>query len=63
MKYFVQLLYAIDMKLYTKVPTKYVLIDEETLQVYRGNDSGTWDKVGYLDEYLYSLPYIKRDNE
>lgn len=35
----------IDMRLYTKVPTKWILIDTETGQVYRGNDQGFWDKL------------------
>lgn len=29
----------------TKVPTKWMLIDRETGQVYLGNEGGYWDKL------------------
>lgn len=43
--------FPIDLIIYTKVPTKYVLIDEETGQIYRGNIEGKWTRIdndGYL---------------
>ena len=37
----------------TKVPTKYILIDSETGQVYRGNSAENKSKCGY-DWWLQS---------
>jgi hypothetical protein len=45
------LISPIDITIHTKVPTKYVLLDEETGQIYRGNNNGTWTRIdndGYL---------------
>ena len=45
------LISPIDLIIHTKVPTKYVLLDEETGQIYRGNNNGTWTRIdndGYL---------------
>lgn len=36
---------AVDLKVHTKCPSKYILIDEETGDVYRGNEKGYWDKI------------------
>ena len=35
----------IHMRIYTRVPTKWILIDSETGEVYQGNVSGYWDKL------------------
>jgi hypothetical protein len=35
----------VDLKVHTKCPSKYLLIDEETGQVYRGNEKGFWYKI------------------
>lgn len=51
---FDQLDQAIHMRIYTKVPTKWLLIDTETGQVYRGNDKGYWDKL-YSGERVPSI--------
>jgi hypothetical protein len=45
------LISPIDITIHTKVPTKYVLLDEETGQIYRGNNNGTWTRIdndGYI---------------
>ena len=42
---FIELDNAIRLELYTKIPAKYILIDTETGQVYKGSDSGKWDKL------------------
>jgi len=36
---------AVDLKVHTKCPSKYMLIDEETGEVYRGNEKGFWYKI------------------
>lgn len=41
------------LKIVTKVPTKYILIDSETGQVYRGNSTENQVKIGY-DWWLQS---------
>lgn len=33
----------------TKVPTKWMLIDRETGQVYLGNEGGYWDKLKSIE--------------
>ena len=38
MKKFKKLKKPVTMKVYTKTPSKWILIDEETGQVYRGNE-------------------------
>jgi len=41
----------IDLIIHTKVPNKYILLDEETGQIYRGNKNGFWTRIdndGYL---------------
>jgi hypothetical protein len=35
----------VDIKLHTKVPSKWLLLDRETGQVYVGNAAGCWDKL------------------
>lgn len=35
----------VELRVLTKAPTKWLLIDRETGQVYVGNDMGTWDKL------------------
>lgn len=36
---------AVVMTVYTKSPTKWLLIDRETGQVYQGSPHGDWDKL------------------
>lgn len=41
----------IDLIIHTKVPNKYILLDEETGQIYRGNKNGNWTRIdndGYI---------------
>lgn len=41
----------IDLTIHTKVPSKYILLDEETGQIYRGNKNGSWTRIdndGYI---------------
>lgn len=33
------------LKVKTKCPEKWILIDRETGQTYRGNESGAWDRL------------------
>lgn len=33
----------------TKVPTKWMLVDRETGQVYLGNEGGYWDKLKLVE--------------
>jgi hypothetical protein len=47
----------IDIIIHTKVPTKYVLIDEETGQQYRGNEEGYWSKID--NTYITHMENIK----
>lgn len=35
----------IDLIIHTKVPSKYVLIDQETGEIYIGNKNGYWEKI------------------
>jgi hypothetical protein len=35
----------VDIVIHTKVPTKWLLIDRETGQVYQGSPKGHWDKL------------------
>ena len=44
----------IDLRIKTKRPEKWLLVDRETGQVYQGNPGGHWDRLD---------PYIKEDNE
>ena len=36
---------AIEIKVYTKSPKKWLLIDRETGIIYEGNESGAWDRL------------------
>jgi hypothetical protein len=49
---FIELEKAITLTLYTKVPAKYILIDTETGQVYKGSDKGKWDILRSDNEYI-----------
>lgn len=40
-----ELLNAIIMTLYTRAPSKWLLVDRETGEVYQGNTKGSWDKL------------------
>lgn len=53
---FDQLDHPIHMRIYTKVPTKWLLIDTETGQVYRGNVLGYWDKLYSGDKVPSTIP-------
>jgi hypothetical protein len=35
----------ITLQVYTKVPTKWLLVDRETGEVYEGNEEGAWDRL------------------
>jgi len=39
----------INLLVHTKSPTKWLLIDRETGQVFQGNSGGYWDR---LDPYI-----------
>jgi len=36
---------AIELKVYTKSPNKWLLVDRETGQVFQGNKDGYWDRL------------------
>lgn len=36
---------AIELKVYTKSPNKWLLVDRETGQVFQGNKNGYWDRL------------------
>jgi len=38
---------AVTLKVVTKAPTKYLLVDTETGQVYRGNSAESYMHTGY----------------
>lgn len=43
--------FATIMTVYTKAPTKWLLVDRETGEVYQGNHLGSWDRMEpYVDE-------------
>jgi hypothetical protein len=48
-KEFEELENAVDIIIHTKVPTKWLLVDRETGQVYQGSSNGHWDR---LDPYI-----------
>lgn len=42
---------AVMMTVYTKAPTKWLLVDRETGESYQGNRLGSWDRMEpYIDE-------------
>ena len=43
----------VELKVKTRRPEKYLLIDRETGQVYQGNPGGHWDRLD---------PFIKEQN-
>lgn len=45
---------AIVLKVKTKKPEKWLLVDRETGQVYQGNPKGYWDRLE---------PYIKENKK
>jgi hypothetical protein len=47
---FTELEEAITLNVYTKVPAKYILIDTETGQVYKGSDKGKWDILSWYNK-------------
>jgi hypothetical protein len=36
---------AIDLVVHTKCPDKWLLIDRETGEIYKGNSAGYWDRL------------------
>lgn len=36
---------SVNLIIKTKCPSKWILVDRETGQVYQGNKSGHWDKI------------------
>jgi hypothetical protein len=36
---------AIEIKVYTKSPNKWLLLDRETGQIFQGNKNGYWDRL------------------
>lgn len=36
---------AIEIKVYTKSPNKWLLVDRETGQIFQGNKNGCWDRL------------------
>jgi hypothetical protein len=56
---------AVDLKVHTKTPSKWVLIDQETNQVYEGNekyankeDHNGWKEIKGREKY--DLPAIQK---
>ena len=35
----------VTLKVYTKAPTKWLLVDRETGETYQGNEEGAWDRL------------------
>ncbi len=46
---FIELESSIVLTVHTKVPAKYILIDTETGQVYKGSENGRWDRLSQQD--------------
>ena len=42
---FKELKQSITLKIKTKSPDKWILIDRETGQAYKGNENGFWDRL------------------
>lgn len=40
-----EIAHPVELKVLTKAPTKWLLIDRETGQTYVGNENGAWDKL------------------
>lgn len=36
---------SVDLVIHTKSPTKWLLIDRETGQIYQGSEKGCWDRL------------------
>ena len=36
---------AVEIKVYTKSPNKWLLVDRETGQIFQGNKNGYWDRL------------------
>jgi hypothetical protein len=43
-KEFEELIDPIDLVVHTKSPEKWILIDQETGEIYKGNSGGYWDR-------------------
>ena len=50
-KQFEQLNVPVDIIIHTKVPTKWLLVDRETGQVYSGSENGHWDRLDPVIKY------------
>jgi hypothetical protein len=48
-KEFEELESPVDLVIHTKVPSKWLLVDRETGQVYQGSHNSHWDR---LDPYI-----------
>jgi len=35
----------VDLRVHTKCPEKWILIDKETGEIYQGNPNGFWDRL------------------
>lgn len=44
----------VELRVLTKAPTKWLLIDRETGDSYVGNDGGAWDKL---------IPKVRKNND
>jgi len=40
-----ELINPVELMVKTKAPTKWLLVDKETGQVYQGNNGGHWDRL------------------
>jgi hypothetical protein len=45
---------AIELKVYTKSPQKWLLVDRETGTIYEGNNLGSWNRLD---------PVVKGENK
>ena len=44
-KQFQEIKEPLDLRVHTKCPQKWLLIDRETGQIYQGNNNGYWDRL------------------
>lgn len=44
-KKFEELKSSVDLIIHTKAPTKWLLIDRETGEIYQGSPDGHWDRL------------------
>ena len=48
---FKTILKSVTLKVKTKSPEKWLLVDRETGQVYQGSESGHWDRLDPVIKY------------